>query len=176
MHRICARLLIAVIQSAVIGAAPAGHTALRIANARIANTVNALLLRSPTFTDMVRRLDESNVIVYVVPETCPKHSVQSCLTLIGEGGGYRYMRISIPIVDPQATIAARLAHEVRHALEIADEPAVTDLPTLAEFYRRIGYAVERGDVYETADAKAAEQLVSREFAAPVARRRADGPR
>src|SRR5262249_2465048 len=115
---------------AAVGALPSVAPNLRITNTRIAETVSVLLLRSPTFAASVRRLKECDVIVYGDPERCPTKPVQSCLTMMGNAGGHRYLRISISIDGPKAAIAAHLAHELRHALEIADEPGVSDSYTM----------------------------------------------
>jgi hypothetical protein len=94
--------------------------------------------------------------------------------MMGIGGGYRYLRIS---VSGQFThlVAAHIAHELQHALEIAEAPGVTDSRTLVELYRRIGYSVSFDNAFETENAKMVEKVVLHEYVTLLERRNGQTP-
>jgi hypothetical protein len=58
--------------------------------------------------------------------------------------------------------ACQIAHEVQHALEIADAPDVVDRRSPAVLYRRIGH-VSGVNSFETIDAQAMQRRVCREL-------------
>jgi len=85
------------------------------------------------------------------------------ITLMGTGGGRRYVRLSVnPRYDGRQRLAI-LGHELRHAVEIADAESVVDQPSLVSLYRRIGFrSGERS--YESDAAIAAGRQVQDELA------------
>jgi hypothetical protein len=64
---------------------------------------------------------------------------------------------------------AFLAHELRHAVEVAQAPDVRDVAGLLHLYERIGYSLGGGH-FETASAVAAENEALRELAGMSPRR------
>ncbi len=76
-------------------------------------------------------------------------------------GGFRIIRIGIDARGRDATIAV-LAHELRHALEVLDQPAAVDASAVNALYERIGVRVAAG-LYETDAAQTAERRVVREL-------------
>jgi hypothetical protein len=96
---------------------------------------------SVTFHRLVDALNHSDVVVYVTAGRQASGNVAH-LSFLSAAGGRRYLRVSL---DPRVSVSVRaalLGHELRHALEIAEDPSVVDERTLAALYHRIGF--ERG--------------------------------
>src|SRR5262249_43077552 len=126
---------------------------------------------SPTFRAIVTDLERSDVVVYLTQEP---HAAGAAAhtSLVASAGGRRYLRISL---DPKRSGCDRLAllgHELRHALEIAVEPAVVDADSLAALYERIGFASCGGGrrCYDSAAAIEAGRQIAREVATGTSER------
>ena len=108
--------------------------------------------RSRTFADLVSRVHATDLIVYVetVPQLPPDTTGR--ILLQGVSGGQRYLRVQVRSMLHGDQVIAVLAHELRHALEVAAHASVVDDATLAELYRRIGHVSGGTRAYETDDA------------------------
>jgi hypothetical protein len=151
---------------AVVAQEPTGDH-VRSANPRIRAVVSAGLSRSQTFRELVAALDASDVIVYVEP----KMSRNTLGGYLSHGvvatGRFRYLRISIDISGGPARVLSLLAHELQHALEVANAPDVRDADGLERLFSRTGVAFGCGgsDCYETRAARDIEVRVRDEWAA-----------
>jgi len=119
--------------------------------------------RSSTFRQLVDILQQTNVIVSIQPLPCARGRIRSCV--VGVKGSSRERHIWIK-VDPRHTIRDRLiatiAHELQHAVEIAEHSDVTDGSSLLRLYRTISVGqCRRGlsEECETTRALAAERRV-----------------
>jgi hypothetical protein len=127
--------------------------------------------KSPAFRAMVDRLEASTVIVYVRIAPLPT------LTLDGRTA---FLKVDTPTPDarlllvelncnrPIVAHTATLAHELRHAIEIADAPWVVGPKTLEQYYAQIGFRLDLGGRpvrFETVAAREAAARVRRELAA-----------
>jgi hypothetical protein len=67
--------------------------------------------------------------------------VSACLTFVSFAAGTRYLMVRVDRWGraPWDRVA-QLAHELQHAMEIAQAPEVQDAASLARLYRRIGWA------------------------------------
>jgi hypothetical protein len=94
--------------------------------------------RSVAFRELVDRIQQSNVIVFVQPGLCAGGRIRSCLVGVAGSPHDRHIRIRL---DPQHTIEngliAAVAHELTHAVEVADRPDVVDSASLLALYRGI---------------------------------------
>ena len=137
-----------------------GHV--RTADPRLRTDLDEGLARSSVFRDLVSRLDASDVIVYVQPECAMSPRLFGRLTWMGAGGGRRYVNVRIACALSEAEQIAALGHELRHAVEIAEAPSVSDTVSLGNEYQRIGFAshaVRAGSGFETRAAiEAARQV------------------
>jgi hypothetical protein len=92
---------------------------------------------SATFRRLVDRLEASDVIVHVT--RLRRAGRPSGFTQFVATTPYgRYVRITLEADDSSDAVVALLGHELRHAVEAADAPAVTDQPTYHTLYRAIG--------------------------------------
>ncbi|MBI4264084.1 MAG: hypothetical protein HY657_06900 [Acidobacteria bacterium] len=156
-------LVLGAVVGALLAAAPARAGELRDFEHHVRTTDLYLreLIRdavdtSPTFRALVARLQRSDVIVYVSREgTLP--SVDGQLTFRVASGGVRYLAIRLAWNRTPRRHVASLAHELQHAVEIADAPWVVDEATLEREYARMGdHGPEYGTV-KTFETKAAIQ-------------------
>jgi hypothetical protein len=94
--------------------------------------------RSTTFADLMRSLNESDVIVYIqLVDTLPS-TLAGRLMLAADAHGQRYLRIQVRhSLTPNESIAL-MGHELRHALEVAQASDVRDARGLMALYQRIG--------------------------------------
>lgn len=166
-HRVAAILAGALmhVASATASAADAaaGVPHARINNVRIADAFNLAREHSEAFRAIVEALGASDTYVLIDAAVCPGSLVRSCVHLLAPSiPRVRAVLVRIDARQPTLVIVAQLAHELRHATEIASHPEVVDGPTLQEMYRSIGY--QSCDTYqtvcwETRDARATERLV-----------------
>jgi hypothetical protein len=122
--------------------------------------------RSTTFRSLVEEIDRSSVIVYVRVRLLASQALDGRTGLLGARFGTRYLAIELACPRSRDTQMATLAHELQHALEIADASWVVDAPTLARHYRRIGIALgdtPGGATFETDAAQAIGARVRHEL-------------
>ena len=123
--------------------------------------------RSSTFRVLVDFLQQTNVIVSIHPLPCAGGRIRSCL--VGVKGSSRERHVWIK-VDPRHTnrerLIATIAHELQHAVEIAEHHDVTDASSLRRLYRTTAIGqCGRGlsEECETTRAVAAERSVIAEL-------------
>ena len=138
----------------------------------------ALLLdaaeKSATFRDLLERIDESDLIVYVRMQHFGALRLEGRIGFVSgagaPGGGPRILLIELACPRSVDQQQATLAHELRHATEIGDAVWVTGPATLAEYYRRIGESASSSDhgiAFETAAARETASRVRREVSAAL---------
>jgi hypothetical protein len=114
-----------------------GH--LRTTDDRLRRLLDLGARTSPTFRALVRRLVESDVVVYLWCDRGDTAPSDGRLTFVSAAGGYRYVVVRLAHFRSRERQIALMAHELRHAVEIADAPQVVDVESLEREYRRIGY-------------------------------------
>ncbi len=111
------------------------------------------LADSSVFRNLVNELSQTDVIVHV--ETLPTlpSPFAGMTRLAADAGDYRYVRITLDRrLDPM-TRAASLAHELQHAVELA-ESGVRTQPEMLDLLLRIGHRTGgQRAYYETAAAQ-----------------------
>jgi hypothetical protein len=154
-----------------VSAAREGHVLLTATDRAVRGVgpqIDALLAagmaRSRTFAKLMSALDGSDVIVYVEHSTTLKMSLSGRLLFaVSVKDGPRYLRIQL---SPEGTInlqLATLAHELQHALEIADHPEVRSEKTFAQLFNRIGMPRMLERCYDTEAARAIGRRVMLEL-------------
>jgi hypothetical protein len=114
---------------------------------------------SATFAALIEALEQSDLIVYVHAGGAPgiSHLRFACATPRA-----RFVRITINGLDAESIRIAALAHELRHAVEVAGAPEVRDDETLRAFYERCGQRMSDGQ-FCTREAQAAGAAVLNEL-------------
>jgi hypothetical protein len=111
------------------------------------------LRRSSTFCDLVLALNQSDVIVYIQSAPQLPTTLSGRLLLMPGPSHQRYLRIQIRSGASGNEMISTIGHELRHAVEIADAPDVSDERALIRLYERIG---ERGNGPHKYDTLAAQ--------------------
>ena len=94
--------------------------------------------QSPTLRRLVEVLDRSDVIVYLEMQQ-RRHEFGAYLSHhIVIAGGNRYLRVKLRAAGPLAQMAARIAHELQHAVEVAQSPDARDVESVQRLFRQIG--------------------------------------
>jgi hypothetical protein len=93
--------------------------------------------RSPGFRDLVEVLQQSNVIVFVQPASCAGGRIRSCLVSVNGSRRERHIRVSVDTHTSHDRLIATVAHELQHAVEIAEHPEVIDALGALTLYRQI---------------------------------------
>jgi len=132
--------------------------------------------RSPTLRALAAAIEATDVYVYIDHAILPE-GLRGRMQFVAAAGGRRYVRIEIDCRQMVFAQIATIGHELQHAGEIADAPAVVDNGGVARLYRRIGFQTGRnGDRFDTARAIAAGTTVLREVTSPAERQGASGAR
>jgi hypothetical protein len=114
----------------------------------------------PTVRGLVDALDRSDVVVLVEVRGGVSNG-RAQMTMLNSRAGVRWLRVAVDGGHQWRQQAAFLAHELRHAVEVAGALDVQDPAGMGRLYGRIGYPLGGGH-YETAAAVAAEGLALRE--------------
>lgn len=140
---------------------------IRATDARIASLIETGLSESATFRRLVTILNDSDVIVHVEPKQMRNMLGGYLAHNIVAGGGYRYLRIAVETQGSRRRLVALLAHELQHAVEVAQAPAARDAVSLERTFSQLAVAYGCGSTtcYETQAAKDLEYIVSAEIAA-----------
>ena len=75
---------------------------------------------SPTMSRLVERLEASDAIVYLMFDRAPSRATAGHISLLTASGGRRYLRVSLDRNLLGCERIAILAHELHHAVEIAE--------------------------------------------------------
>ncbi|MBI2189008.1 MAG: hypothetical protein HYU37_18060 [Acidobacteria bacterium] len=123
---------------------------------------------SATLRALVDRLEQSDLVVYVMSDPRPVRRVDGRLTLMAAVSGARYVMVRIRELPHPGLVLAIVGHELQHAMEIADDPAIVDAESMAQAYSRMGYATQAmpsGLSFDTRAAVEAGMQVWRELQA-----------
>ena len=118
--------------------------------------------RSATFRQLVRRIERSDVIVYVEARRDLRDGVGGSMRFLARSATDRFVRIQLNADYSNHTLVALLGHELQHVVEVADHAEVQSPDDLREFYRRTG--VRTGpDTFDSEEARQAGYLVRAEI-------------
>jgi hypothetical protein len=115
------------------------HPHIRTANENLRAMMSAGVEVSPTLHGIVKRIESSDVIVYLDMHLLTTPGVAAQSQFVQAAGGHRFLRVVIDTRFNGASLVGLLGHELQHVAEIAGEPTVVDPRSLAAFYRRIGF-------------------------------------
>src|SRR6476660_2942860 len=98
----------------------------RATEPRILALITAGLSRSATLQRLVATLDASDVVVYVAARRSRPALGGYLAHHVTVAGEYRYLRVAIDVQGTDNRLIPLLAHELQHALEVAQSPAARD--------------------------------------------------
>lgn len=120
---------------------------------------------STTFRDLVDRINDSDVVVYVSIDTVNLPAgIDGRLTFLCAAGGLRYVVVRVkPMLSPPRLVAL-LGHELQHAREIAETTTIVDAASMASAYatrlgHRNSFAANAGTFDSTAAIRAGEAVL-----------------
>ena len=129
------------------------------------------MTRSVTFAALVETLNRSDVIVYVQQGTLPPGVAGVLLHRIVSRGGRRYVRIHVSLRGTRERLTGVIAHELQHAVELAQATDVLDHDDVTALFRRIGFPANcQRTCWETAAALDVEARVVDEVGATIRQR------
>jgi hypothetical protein len=143
--------------------APDRHV--RTIDKRVQRLLATGVKRSPTFAALIASLNTSDVIVYIEPTQTLPTSLAGRLLLMPISGQQRYLRVQVAMTMNPDEMISVIAHELRHAIEVADAPDVRNETGLVKLYERIGRRSGVPHCYETDAAQDAARHVRRELVA-----------
>ena len=139
---------------------------IRVESAVLHSVMAKTLDRSATFRRLVEQVEQSDVIVYLTCERFDVSTLSGRTALTAAQPGVRYLRVQIDCQQRDQPLAAILAHELQHVVEIASAASVVDRRSFARLFSEIGFAICRSassEQYETMAALHAGERVRREW-------------
>ncbi len=170
MHFILVLALLAVFSANAAATEPAAlqaWTHARPISVGAGRLLAAAIDRAPSVTSLLADLERTDVVVYIEESYPADDRPPAYLTFLSSAAGTRYLRVRVER-GWRASLwdrIAQLAHELRHALEVAAAPEVQDDASLGRLYQRIGWEGAKGR-YETDAARLITIKVRNEVAAP----------
>jgi hypothetical protein len=143
-------------------ASSGGHV--RAMDPRILPLIDWGLSRSATFRSLIAMLEDSDVIVYVDAKR-GRQALGGYLTHnIVTSGRYRYLHAAVETTGSRRRLVALLAHELQHAVEVAQSPDARDVEALERLFGRLAVpGCGSSTCYETQAAKDVEDIVNEEL-------------
>lgn len=127
--------------------------------------------RSLVFRALLERLDTSDVIVYIDCRalTVDPPPTNGQLSFLGRAGGRRFLSVHLMCPRSDQRQLPYLAHELQHAVEVADAPDVVDEASFLAHLEEHGYRTrlycDEQHTFETEAAREVERRVRRDMAA-----------
>lgn len=147
----------------------------RTTDSRLRALLDEGLRTSPTFRAIVDRLIGTDVIVMLRCDPWAPPSVDGRMTFASKSGGYRYVMVRLRYMTHRGQFLGLLAHELRHAVEVAETAAIVDSQSLAREYERLGYRRRGAPDGTTFDTDAAVEAGYQVLAEVAPRRRRAAP-
>jgi hypothetical protein len=111
--------------------------------------------RSSTVRALVDRLERSDVVAYIRFTRFADTTLEGRVSFLARAGGVRYVVIELACARMRTPRMAILAHELQHAVEIADAASIVGTRTLAQHYLRIGVRLTDAFHHETFETRTA---------------------
>jgi DNA-binding PadR family transcriptional regulator len=142
-------------------------THVRALEPRILALIETGIRRSETFRHLVDTLNASDVIVYIEPKQTREALGGYLSHKVTAGGAFRYLRVKIVTQGAENRLISVLAHELQHAVEVAQAPEARDAESLANVVRRLAFqfGCDSTTCYETQASRDVEHAVRDELRA-----------
>lgn len=129
---------------------------------RVESLLSTGMDRSATFRQLVRRIEASDVIVYIEARHDLREGVGASMRFVTRSASDRFVRIQLNAAYNNHTLVPLLGHELQHVVEVAEHADVQSPDDLRDFYRRTG--VRTGpDSFDSEQARHAGYLVRDEI-------------
>jgi hypothetical protein len=128
--------------------------------------------RSATFRELVATIDASDSYVYVKRGDCGA-GVHSCFIAVTDAGSARFLWVKVNSRKMDDSLVSSIGHELRHALEVIEQPAVRSNVDTYFLYGRIGAHSTMGTIETRAAVEAGRKIWGELLA--YARRDVDKP-
>ena len=136
----------------------------RTTEPKVASLIDLGLTGSATFRQLVDQLNGSDVVVYVALKQTRDGLGAYLAHDVVVAGGRRYLHVAIETLGTDRHIAARLGHELQHAVEVAQAPDVRDAATLEQLFTRLDVRSICRGCFETAAALKVQSDIETELA------------
>ena len=154
-------VLMALLTGGPAGDPPGATPRVRAESTEVRALIDEASSRSPTVRDLIARLNCTDVIVYVEITSSPQ--VPTARTkLVTTVNGARFIRIGIHMSIAERDRAPLFAHEMQHAVEIAEQFDVRDDDGVRRLFAKIGRSGGH-DSFETDEARKVEWIVRSEL-------------
>jgi hypothetical protein len=101
----------------------------------IADAITSAWEQSPTFRQLEADIRRAGGLIYVYRGLCGRN-VSACLLLnIKRAGPYRLMNVRIDPLKKGRELMIAIGHELRHVLEVLNEPTAVDADSIRIFYQ-----------------------------------------
>lgn len=138
------------------------HARVRPLSQRVADVIARGMDRSATFRRLVRRIEASDVIVYIETRRDLRAGVGATMRFVTCSASDRFVRVLLNGEYSEHTLAALLGHELQHVVEVAENAGIRSPDDLRAFYRRAGLRTGP-DSFDSAAARRAGYVVRDEL-------------
>lgn len=147
-----------------VAAAADPEARVRASHPRLAQLLEEGEQRSATLRDLIARLQLSDVIVHL-ESAPPGHPMDGGMQFVGAVALTRYVRVTLRTDLPADALMALIGHELRHAVEVAENADIRDERSFRNFYEERGRPSHKGRsvTYDTRAAVEAGQRVAVEL-------------
>lgn len=158
--------LVALLHLVPSDAAAQGDPHLRVTDRGLKALLEAGVERSPTLAALIADVEAASIVAYIECDMRLPSRILARLNLITSIGGIRYVRIAVDCAIGARRQMALLAHEIKHALEIAERRDIEDAEAMESFYEDVGFQTTVEGThrnYETDAAIAVQRQVENEI-------------
>jgi bacterioferritin-associated ferredoxin len=135
----------------------------RTTEPRVLALVEQGIARSATFRRLIDALNASDVIVYIEPKLHRPALGGYLSHRMVARGGTRYLKIAVEVRGGEERVIALVAHELQHAVEVAQSPAVRDSVSMSHLFEQASIGDSCGGCFETAAAIEMQERVLAEL-------------
>ena len=142
-YRGAARIIIGSALTMALNVAPAfanegGSRHVHHSDSNLATLMERGMTGSETFRSLVAQLDAAPIQVLTKCDVSMPDTVSGRLNLVTSVQGVRYVQVAIRCTLSRRTVSF-LAHELQHALEIANNPEIDDADSMESYMRTWGF-------------------------------------
>jgi hypothetical protein len=109
----------------------------RSSNSDLIALIDQAAERSATFRSLVDVINRSDSIVFVEEGDCG-HGVRACFVSVTAADSHRYMRVVVDTRKADWDLMGSIGHELRHTIEIIDQPSIRSNAGKYFFYAQNG--------------------------------------